>query len=246
MIDVCYIAQENGRVTSDPEKAMSVKLVQGERRLIFAEEGLLTTPPEDRAPLTPKAPFSSDLCNGIFQDIASGESYGFYFLNGTKLEQEAGGYCIGGAGPKEPLASEILVDPSHIIDPKDVIAIASLLIDEMHDEASGISYWMDREWLCFDRFTWVESLEDAKDIAFGIRCEHAIWDVANNAEMFDMSKLQISNDPGYSYGQFLKHAYRYRNAQGTEKMDIRQHRYLDAVFQFDATIGPLAFNDENV
>lgn len=234
MTSVCYITKGSSRLTLDPEEATSVRFMQGERELVLIEEDSQVNRKEKKLIHQHKRSCYTTLSELILENLGSGARKGWYLLSGRRVDTKFGGYCIGGAPIGGFPAHAFLIPVVEFIAYEEVETILGLLENEIsyheNENDGGISFWLTAGFILFDTFTWVSDLNVAKEIAFQERDEFAIWDVENNAELLDMTKLKISDDHGYSFGRFLKHAHELRKAKGLDKMRLLQRIYVDAVF----------------
>ena len=234
MIRICYIAKDRNHLTYDLKKAMRGRVVQGKREVVVADRQLLNKIKKDAAAGFFKFSFAQSLYDNIANDIRVGEPGGSYLISGEKLTPAKGGYMVGGAEQSTYRVPEIRLSEEECKDEGDIAAAIELMSDEIFKmENSGnaaIGFWRSGGNVCFDVSNWIEDLDAAKQVAFEERDEDAIYDLANDVEIFREASLRVARDRKQAFANFKQHTSEYRNASKEDRLYRSQAWYMSKTF----------------
>lgn len=234
MTKTCYIAKDKNHLTYELKKAMRGRVVQGKREIVIADRQLLNKIKREVTAGLFKFSFAQSLYDNIAKDIQAGEPGGSYLISGEKLTSAKGGYMVGGAEQPTYRVPEIRLSEEECEEPEDVAAAIELMSDEIFKmENSGnaaIGFWRSGGDVCFDVSNWIEDLEEAKQVAFEERDEDAIYDLANDVEIFREASLRVDSDRKQAFANFKQHTSEYRNVSKEDRLYRSQAWYLSKTF----------------
>lgn len=235
MIKTCYISKDRNHLTYNIKHALKGRCIQGKREVIVADRNMLESLKADFRTAGLKFSYNQSLYENIFRDIENGADGGSYLIDGMQLTSATGGYTIGGAEQATYRVPELRLDRSEFEDPEDVAAAAELMSDEVEKMRSdgnvGVGFWSSGGEVCFDVFNWVESYDEAVEIAFVERNEDAFYDLANGVEVFQEEALKFSAKDSDSFVNFKQYTSEYRNASKQDQLYMKQAWYKHKMFK---------------
>ena len=201
MTSTCYIAQDRNYLTHDLNKACcdGRRYFQGERDLITLDRGVLDDLVAERK--SSRSHGNSQVINNlalaetIYRDISEGATQGSYDMHACPMTPKRGGYLIGGGRTAVCILPDERMERLNLTCQAEIdIALSFLMDAQKHIERAGIggvSFWIQRGRLFFELTDCIFDREQAVRIAFDKRNEYALFDVANQVEVFIQDKLHI-------------------------------------------------------
>lgn len=235
MVNTCYISEDKHHLTYNVKKALKGRTIQGPRDVLVADWSLLNSTKHDMQAVSTQSPFFRSLCENVFLDITNEETPSFYLVDGKKLTRAKGGYIVGGTEQNNPKALEVILDKNEYKTFEDVCAAIGLVASEIDDKKSYgnavVSFWQNGSRVYFDISNWIQNLDQAKHIAFEKRNENAIYDLANDVEIFNESSLKNAANKTDAFINFKQHTSEYRLASNEDRLYIAQAWYLSKMFK---------------
>lgn len=241
MTTTCYIAQDRNYLTHNLDKACcdGRRYFQGERDLITLDRGVLDGLVAERKPS--RSHGSSQVINSpalaetIWRDISEGATQGSYDRHARPMTPKRGGYLVGGGRTAVCILPDKRTEQLNLTCQAEIDnALLFLMNAQNHMKRAGIggvSFWIRRGRLFFELTDCIFNREQAVRIAFEKRNEYALFDVANQVEVFNQDKLHIQKTAGDVFARFKQHTYEYRHAMLAEKLFMEQTWYRAKTFK---------------
>lgn len=240
MTTTCYIAQDRNYLTHDLDKACcdGRMYFQGERDLITLDRVLLDGLLAEMKPyreLDSCLSFSPVLVETIYRDISEGATQGSYDGYALPVTPKRGGYLVGGGRTAVCILSDERTEKLELPCQAEIdIALLFLMDAQKHMKcagARGVSFWIQRGCLFFELTNCIFDYDHAVRIAFDKRNEYALFDVANQVEIFNQDKLFVQQRDMDVFARFKQHTYEYRHATLAEKLFMEQTWYRAKTFK---------------